>query len=165
MRPILVGIDGGGGGNKLRQRNTKSSCVCVCVRKQKIQVECRTHLKNVSHCAFRALPTMFLHSSINYTRENGFTNGRKPFYKPADDLTGVRGLDESSRKDLGRAFFSFRLVGRGLITLSMSFISFNCFFLRYSCLMKSLRDLSSSFFCRSSSAFTLCGVQGTKLSH
>lgn len=56
--------------------------------------------------------------------------------------------------DLGRCFF-FRLPLRGLMTSSMSSISLSCFLRRYSYLMYSLLAFSSSFFCCSSSAFSL----------
>jgi hypothetical protein len=57
--------------------------------------------------------------------------------------------------DFGRCFFGFATWGRGRITVSMSSMSFSCFRLIYSCLINSLRALSSSFFWRSSSVLRL----------
>lgn len=57
--------------------------------------------------------------------------------------------------DLGRGFFCLTPGGRGLMTMSMSSISFSCFFLIYSFLINSRLAFSSSFFTRSSSAFIL----------
>lgn len=76
---------------------------------------------------------------------------------PVAALTGVLGESMLSRwMDLGRPRLCLAPPpGRGLMTLSMSSISFSCFLLRYSCLMKSFLALSSSFLIRSSSAFSL----------
>lgn len=76
---------------------------------------------------------------------------------PVAALTGVFGESILSRwMDLGRLRLCFAAAAdRGLMTLSMSSISFSCFLLRYSCLMNSFLALSSSFRRRSSSAFSL----------
>lgn len=75
---------------------------------------------------------------------------------PGGPLIGVLGDSIWSLWiDFGRCFFCFATWGRGLITVSMSSISFSCFRLMYSCLMNSLRARSSSFFWRSSSVFRL----------
>ncbi len=84
----------------------------------------------------------------------GFASRGHPL--PAVALTGVLGDSITSLwMDLGRGFLCLAPAGRGLISVSMSFISFSCFLLRYSCLINSRRALSSSFFMRSSSAFSL----------
>lgn len=81
---------------------------------------------------------------------------------PVAALTGVFGESILSRwMDLGRLRLCFAAAAdRGLMTLSMSSISFSCFLLRYSCLMNSFLALSSSFRRRSSSAFSLKRQQG-----
>lgn len=82
---------------------------------------------------------------------------RLPPWLPVAALTGVFGESMLSRwMDLGRPRLCLAPpAGRGLMTVSMSSISFSCFRLRYSCLMNSLLALSSSFLRRSSSAFSL----------
>ncbi len=84
----------------------------------------------------------------------GFASRGHPL--PAVALTGVLGDSITSLwMDLGRGFLCLAPAGRGLTSVSMSFISFSCFLLRYSCLINSRRALSSSFFMRSSSTFSL----------
>lgn len=81
---------------------------------------------------------------------------QKQLLLPGGPLIGVLGDSIWSLWiDFGRCFFCFATWGRGLITVSMSSISFSCFRLMYSCLMNSLRARSSSFFWRSSSVFRL----------